>query len=173
MTGISDLPYRPCAGIMLVNAAGKIFVGQRIDTTLEAWQMPQGGIDPGEDAYAAAIRELGEETGIAPEHIALIAEAPEELYYDLPADMVGKVWKGKWRGQRQRWFLFRFTGTDADIDIATEHEEFRAWRWSDPADLPQMIVPFKRDLYERVLAAFAPHLGAEVAARLPSGSPAD
>ena len=172
-TNPDTLPYRPCAGIMLVNAAGRIFVGQRIDTTLEAWQMPQGGIDPGEDALAAAIRELGEETGIAPEHVTLIAEAPEELYYDLPPDMIGKVWKGKWRGQRQRWFLFRFLGTDADIDIATEHEEFRAWRWSEPADLPKMIVPFKRDLYERVLAAFAPHLGADGAASLSSASRAD
>ena len=173
MTDISALPYRPCAGIMLVNAAGNIFVGQRIDTILEAWQMPQGGIDPGEDAYEAAIRELGEETGIAPEHVTLIAEAPEELYYDLPPDMIGKIWKGKWRGQRQRWFLFRFTGTDADIDIATEHEEFRAWRWSDPADLPSMIVPFKQALYQRVLAAFAPHLGADVAASLSSANRAD
>jgi putative (di)nucleoside polyphosphate hydrolase len=167
MTDPTTLPYRPCAGVMLVNAKGKVFVGQRIDTILEAWQMPQGGIDPGEEALAAAIRELGEETGIAPSHVELIAEAPEELYYDLPPEMVGKVWKGKWRGQRQRWFLFRFTGTDADVNIATEHEEFRAWRWSDPADLPTMIVPFKRDLYQRVLAAFAPHLGADDAATLP------
>ena len=158
---MSDLPYRPCAGVMLVNRAGKVFVGQRVDTTLEAWQMPQGGIDPGEDAYTAAIRELGEETGVAPEHVALIAEAPGEFLYDLPEDMIGKVWKGKWRGQRQRWFLFRFLGEDRDIDIATEHREFRAWRWSDPADLPTMIVPFKRALYEDVLAAFAPHLAAD------------
>ena len=158
---MTDLPYRPCAGVMLVNRAGKVFVGQRVDTTLEAWQMPQGGIDPGEDAYTAAIRELGEETGVAPDHVALIAEAPGEFLYDLPEDMIGKVWKGKWRGQRQRWFLFRFLGTDEDIDIATEHQEFRAWRWSDPADLPAMIVPFKRALYEDVLAAFAPHLAAD------------
>ncbi|GAA0663831.1 putative (di)nucleoside polyphosphate hydrolase [Sphingomonas insulae] len=158
---MSDLPYRPCAGIMLVNRAGQVFVGQRIDSTLEAWQMPQGGIDPGEDAYAAAVRELGEETGVAPEHITLIAEAPDELFYDLPEDMIGKVWKGKWRGQRQRWFLFRFLGEDSDIDIATEHQEFRAWRWSDPDDLPAMIVPFKRALYEAVLAAFRPHLAAD------------
>jgi putative (di)nucleoside polyphosphate hydrolase len=155
------LPYRPCAGVMLVNREGKVFVGQRIDTTLEAWQMPQGGIDPGEDAYAAAIRELGEETGIAPDKVALITEAPEEFFYDLPDDLVGKVWKGKWRGQRQRWFLFRFLGEDADVRIDTPHPEFRAWRWSDPADLPVMIVPFKRPLYEAVLAAFRPHLGAE------------
>ena len=164
MTETTALPYRPCAGVMLLNRDGKVFVGQRIDTTLEAWQMPQGGIDPGEDALGAAIRELGEETGVLPDRVELIAEAPEELDYDLPVEMVGKVWNGKWRGQRQRWFLFRFLGSDADIDIATEHEEFRAWRWSDPADLPTMIVPFKRVLYERVLAAFASHLGADGAA---------
>lgn len=158
---MSALPYRPCAGVMLVNRAGQVFVGQRIDSTLEAWQMPQGGIDPGEDAYAAAVRELGEETGVRPEHVALIAEAPDELFYDLPEDMIGKVWKGKWRGQRQRWFLFRFLGEDRDVDIDTEHREFRAWRWSDPADLPGMIVPFKRALYEDVLAAFRPHLAAD------------
>ena len=161
MTDPASLPYRPCAGIMLVNRDGKVFVGQRIDTVLEAWQMPQGGIDPGEDALTAAIRELGEETGIARQHVELIAAAPDELFYDLPPEMVGKVWKGRWRGQRQRWFLFRFLGTDADIDIATEHEEFRAWRWSDPADLQAMIVPFKRELYAAVLTAFAPHLGAK------------
>lgn len=158
---MSDLPYRPCAGVMLVNRAGQVFVGQRIDSTLEAWQMPQGGIDPGEDAHTAALRELNEETGVTPEHVRLIAEAPDELFYDLPEDMIGKVWKGRWRGQRQRWFLFRFLGEDSDVDIATEHQEFRAWRWSDPADLPAMIVPFKRALYEDVLAAFAPHLAAD------------
>ena len=161
MTKPAALPYRPCAGVMLVNSANQVFVGQRIDTTLEAWQMPQGGIDPGEDALAAAVRELGEETGVAPKQVELIAEAPNEFFYDLPPDLVGQVWKGKWRGQRQRWFLFRFLGADSDIDIATAHPEFRAWRWSDPADLPAMIVPFKRALYEDVLAAFAPHLGAD------------
>ena len=160
MTDLSQdaLPYRPCAGVMLVNAQGRVFVGQRRDSTLDAWQMPQGGIDPGEDAFSAAIRELGEETGVAPDKVALIAEAADEFFYDLPADLIGKVWKGKWRGQRQRWFLFRFLGTDADIDIDTEHPEFRAWRWSDPADLPSMIVPFKRKLYADVLAALGPHL---------------
>jgi putative (di)nucleoside polyphosphate hydrolase len=155
---VIDLPYRPCAGVMLINADGKVFVGQRMDSALEAWQMPQGGIDPGEDAQTAALRELGEETGVAAEHAELIAEAPGEFTYDLPPELIGKVWKGKWRGQRQRWFLYRFLGTDADIDIATEHQEFRAWRWLDPADLPSMIVPFKKALYQDVLAAFAPHL---------------
>ncbi|KQM65016.1 RNA pyrophosphohydrolase [Sphingomonas sp. Leaf17] len=152
------LPYRPCAGVMLVNAEGRVFVGQRRDATVSAWQMPQGGIDPGEDALTAAIRELGEETGVAPDKVELIAEAPGEFVYDLPPDLIGKAWKGKWRGQRQRWFLFRFLGTDADIDIDTDHPEFSAWRWSDPVDLPAQIVPFKRKLYEDVLTALGPHL---------------
>jgi putative (di)nucleoside polyphosphate hydrolase len=155
----STLPYRPCAGIMLMNGAGRIFVGQRIDTTVEAWQMPQGGIDDGEDAETAAIRELGEETGVRPDKVELVAVAPGEFYYDLPEELIGKVWKGKWRGQRQRWFLYRFLGEDVDIDIATEHQEFRAWRWVDPAELPEVIVPFKKALYQDVLAAFAKHLG--------------
>lgn len=158
MTDPVSLPYRPCAGVMLLNAQGQVFVGQRLDSTLEAWQMPQGGIDDGEDPLTAAIRELGEETGIMPDKVELIAQAPDELTYDLPEDMVGKIWKGKWRGQRQRWFLFRFHGSDEDVDIATEHQEFRAWRWLDPQDLPATIVPFKKALYEQVIAAFAPHL---------------
>jgi putative (di)nucleoside polyphosphate hydrolase len=158
MTDPTTLPYRPCAGVMLINREGKVFVGQRLDSTLEAWQMPQGGIDPGEDALTAAIRELGEEAGIAPHHVELIAQADEELRYDLPDDLIGKVWKGKWRGQRQRWFLFAFTGEDGDIDIATEHAEFRAWRWIDPHELPHVIVPFKRALYERILDIFSSHL---------------
>ena len=157
---MNELPYRPCAGIMLINREGCVFVGQRLDSTLEAWQMPQGGIDPGEDAEAAAIRELGEETGIDPAHVELVATAPDELYYDLPPEMIGKVWKGKWRGQRQRWFLYRFLGDDADVNIATAHPEFRAWRWMDVDALPEVVVPFKRALYDAVLAAFRPHLGA-------------
>ena len=155
----TSLPYRPCAGVMLLNHAGLVFVGQRIDSTVEAWQMPQGGIDDGEDAEAATLRELGEETGVMPDKVALIAAAPDELFYDLPPDLVGKVWKGKWRGQRQRWFLYRFFGEDRDVDIATAHQEFRAWRWVAPAELPEIIVPFKKTLYENVLSAFAPHLG--------------
>ncbi len=159
MTDPADLPYRPCVGVMLLNRTGQVFVGQRLDTTLEAWQMPQGGIDPGEEPLTTAIRELGEETGIAPDNVELIAEAPGQFRYDLPPELIGKVWKGRYRGQIQRWFLFRFTGTDADIRIATAHPEFRAWRWADPKDLPALIVPFKRDLYREVLAAFSAHLG--------------
>ena len=151
--------YRPCAGVMIVNRAGQIFVGQRIDTKLEAWQMPQGGIDAGEAPLDAALREAGEETGIAADKLQLIAEAPGEFFYDLPAEMVGKVWKQPWRGQRQRWFLFRFTGDDRHVNIATPEPEFRAWRWVDPAEVPALIVPFKQQLYRDVVVAFASHLG--------------
>jgi putative (di)nucleoside polyphosphate hydrolase len=158
VTDPKDLPYRPCAGIMLINREGKAFAGQRIDTTVEAWQMPQGGIDPGEDAEGAAMRELGEEIGVSPGHVELIAIAPGEFLYDLPEELIGKVWKGKWRGQRQKWFLYRFVGEDGDIDLETEHPEFRAWRWVDPAELPELIVPFKRKLYADVLDAFRPYL---------------
>jgi len=149
------LPYRPCAGVMILNGEGKIFVGRRIDTTLDAWQMPQGGIDPGEEAEAAAIREVEEETGIDPHLIRIVARAPEELVYDLPPELIGKVWKGKYRGQRQSWFLARFAGTDADVNIQTAHPEFDAWKWANPADITGMIVPFKKQLYEQVLDAFA------------------
>ncbi len=152
------LGYRPCAGVMLMNRDGRVFVGQRLDSKLEAWQMPQGGIDAGEEPYDAAVRELWEETGVAAEHVELIAEAPDELYYDLPEELIGKVWKEPWRGQRQRWFLFRFLGEDGDVDIATAHPEFRAWRWIEPRELPHVIVPFKRALYSNLLEIFAGHL---------------
>src|SRR3712207_3804124 len=112
-----SLPYRPAVGVMLLNREGKVFVAQRLDSTLEAWQMPQGGLDEGEDAQTGALRELQEETGIQPEHVEVIARCPVELTYDLPDDLVGELWKGKWRGQRQSWFLCRFTGIDEDIDI--------------------------------------------------------
>ncbi len=160
MTDTTTLPYRPCAGIMMIDRRGMVFVGQRLDTAIEAWQMPQGGIDPGEDAQAAALRELCEETGVTPDKVELIAEAPGEFTYDLPAELIGKAWKGKWHGQRQRWFLYRFLGVDADIAIDTPHPEFGAWRWIEPGELPAVIIPFKKLLYEKVLAALAPHLGA-------------
>ncbi|WP_157219787.1 RNA pyrophosphohydrolase [Flavisphingomonas formosensis] len=155
---MNGLPYRPAAGVMLLNADDKVFVAQRIDTTLEAWQMPQGGLDKGEDAEAGALRELEEETGIGPHLVRIIARARSELLYDLPADLVGKLWKGKYGGQRQTWFLARFLGSDGDIDLNTPHPEFRAWKWAEPKDLPDMIVPFKRALYEDVLREFAEHL---------------
>jgi putative (di)nucleoside polyphosphate hydrolase len=158
MTDPASLPYRPAAGVMLLNRERKVFVAQRLDSTLEAWQMPQGGLDEGEDAQAGALRELEEETGIAPRFVEIVARAPQDLTYDLPPDLVGKMWKGKWRGQRQAWFLCRFTGRDDDVNIATPHPEFRAWKWADPQDLPAMIVPFKKKLYEDVLEAFREHL---------------
>jgi putative (di)nucleoside polyphosphate hydrolase len=150
-----SLPYRPAVGVMLLNRDGKVFVAQRLDSTLEAWQMPQGGLDESEEELAGALRELEEETGIGPEHVEIVARAPSELYYDLPDDLLGKIWKGKWRGQRQTWFLCRFTGTDADVNIETADPEFRAWKWADPNELSAMIVPFKRKLYEDIVAAFS------------------
>jgi putative (di)nucleoside polyphosphate hydrolase len=151
-----DLPYRPCAGIMLANMDGKIFVGRRIDGRPEgdAWQMPQGGIDDGEDAEAAALRELFEETGVAADKVDIIARSREEHFYDLPDELIGTVWKGKYRGQRQWWFLMRFKGGDGDIDIHTEHQEFSHWQWVEPQRVPQLIVPFKKRLYEAIIAEF-------------------
>jgi len=155
---MSDLPYRPAAGVMLLNAEGKVFVAQRIDTTLEAWQMPQGGLDPGEDAEAGALRELEEETGIPSHLVEIVARSRGELLYDLPADLAGSLWRGRYRGQRQIWFLLRFIGQDADIDLQTAHPEFRAWKWAEPGELPDLIVPFKAELYRNVLREFADHL---------------
>lgn len=149
------LPYRPCAGVMLLNRDGRVFVARRIDNRQEAWQMPQGGLDEGEDAQDGALRELQEETGIDPAKVEILARAPHELVYDLPDELLGKIWKGRYRGQRQIWFLARFTGNDGDIDIATEHPEFSHWKWADPHTLPAMIVPFKRKLYEDLLIIFS------------------
>ncbi|HEX4736396.1 MAG TPA: RNA pyrophosphohydrolase [Allosphingosinicella sp.] len=158
MTDPASLPYRPAAGVMLINGRRQVWVGQRLDSTLEAWQMPQGGLDPGEEPLEGALRELEEETGIPRRLAELVARAPMELTYDLPDDLIGKLWKGRWRGQRQHWFLMRFLGTDADVHIDTPEPEFRAWKWAEPRDLPSMIVPFKKQLYEQVLEAFADRL---------------
>ncbi len=155
MTDPAALPYRPGAGVMLLNRAGKVFVAQRRDSTLEAWQMPQGGLDPGEDPRDGALRELEEETGIPRDKVEVLARCPVELTYDLPDDLVGKMWQGQWRGQRQTWFLMRFLGEDGDVDLETPDPEFRAWKWAEPAELPAMIVPFKQEMYARLLEAFA------------------
>jgi putative (di)nucleoside polyphosphate hydrolase len=150
--------YRRGIGVMLLNREGKVFVGARIDNTDEAWQMPQGGIDKGEEPWATALRELKEETGIPPRLVERISACPERLKYDLPKDLRSKLWGGKWIGQDQDWYLARFLGTDADVNIATEHPEFRDWKWLEPARLPDLIVPFKRELYRRLLSEFAEYL---------------
>jgi putative (di)nucleoside polyphosphate hydrolase len=140
-----------------------VFVAQRIDSSLDAWQMPQGGLDPGEDAEAGALRELEEETGIPPGLVEIVAQSSRELTYDLPPELQSKLWKGRYAGQRQSWFLMRFLGTDADVNLDTEHPEFRAFQWIDPWRLPELIVPFKKTLYEAVLAEFAAHLPSRAA----------
>jgi putative (di)nucleoside polyphosphate hydrolase len=149
--------YRLNVGLMLLNAQGLVWVGRRIDTP-EAWQMPQGGIDEGEEPAAAALRELHEEVGTAAAEILFSSSA--WLAYDLPAELRGKVWKGRWRGQAQRWFALRFTGEDADIRIDGPNPEFDAWQWVARERLPRLIVGFKRPVYEAVLAEFAPRLTA-------------
>jgi putative (di)nucleoside polyphosphate hydrolase len=144
--------YRKCAGVYLLNADGKVWVGERCDTP-GAWQMPQGGIDVGEDPQAAALRELEEETGTA--NVSFVAEAPEWLKYDLPEDLKKRIWKGKWNGQMQKWFAFRFLGVDSEIDVlGVKTPEFERWRWVPPEQLPELIVVFKRPIYEAVVDVF-------------------
>lgn len=154
----ADKPYRKGVGVVLLNGVGQVFVAQRIDTAEPAWQMPQGGIDDDEDPLAAAFRELEEEIGTAKADV--IAETDGWLRYELPADLQNKVWKGKYRGQKQKWYLMRFTGNDADINLETSHPEFSAWRWIEFERLPELIIGFKRVLYEQVVAAFAEQVAA-------------
>ena len=154
-----DPEYRRGVGIMLLNSEGKVFVGARIDNSDEAWQMPQGGIDgDDDDEWATALRELEEETGIAPHLVERVRAAPERLKYDLPEQLRPTLWGGKYKGQDQDWFLARFLGRDSDINIATKHPEFREWKWVEPRELPDLIVPFKRDLYRQLLSEFAEYL---------------
>lgn len=162
--GQAALPYRPCVGLMLLNPRGAVFVAQRIDTRGDAWQMPQGGIDPGESPRAAALRELKEEIGTA--HAEILAESEHWHAYDLPAWLVPRIWGGKYRGQSQRWFCLRFLGRDDDIDLDAHQPEFQDWRWVGLDALPELIVPFKRDVYAQVIAEFRPIVDAVTAGRL-------
>lgn len=151
---IAKLPYRPCVGVMLVNADGHVFVGQRIDNPGNAWQMPQGGVDKGEDPRDAVLRELHEETGVTADLVTIEAESEGWLPYDLPHDLVPRIWKGRYRGQEQKWYLLRFHGSDADVNIQMHSPEFSSWRWLPPAELVENIVPFKQEVYRQVLAEF-------------------
>lgn len=153
---IASLPYRLGVGIMLLNAQKQVFVGRRIDMRSEAWQMPQGGVDEGEEPQQAALRELEEEIGTAKAEI--LGESAQWIDYDLPQHLVPELWGGKFRGQRQKWYIMRFTGEDADINLETAHPEFFEWKWAEPAALPDLIVPFKRELYQRIVEEFSPYL---------------
>jgi putative (di)nucleoside polyphosphate hydrolase len=147
-----DLPYRPCVGVMLFNREGLVFVGKRIDQTVEGWQMPQGGIDDGEQPLEAAFREMKEEIGT--DNAEFLRELDEWLDYDLPAHLLGVALHGRYRGQRQKWIAMRFRGEDSEINVATPEPEFESWKWLAIEALPRLIVPFKRDTYAKVIAAF-------------------
>lgn len=149
----SERKFRPCVGITLFNKDGLVFAAQRIDTP-GAWQMPQGGIDKGEEPIAAGIRELEEETGIRPDRVTFLGQTPDWLSYELPEHLLGNVWKGKYRGQKQLWYAYQFLGEDSEINIETEHPEFSAWQWMELEKLPDLIVPFKRDVYLAVAQQF-------------------
>jgi putative (di)nucleoside polyphosphate hydrolase len=155
---VAQLPYRACVGVMLVNADGRVFVGQRRDRDHDAWQMPQGGIDKGEDITTAALRELWEETGVTADLVRIDAMTDDPIPYDLPLDVVPTIWGGRYRGQAQHWVLMRFLGTDDQVDIATEHPEFSRWEWCAPEQVVPRIVAFKRGVYKKVMARFGPLL---------------
>lgn len=151
---IATLPYRLNVGVMLTNGRGEVFVGQRLDSEVAAWQMPQGGIDEGEEPLEAALRELTEETGVTPDLIDVIATTDDWVTYDLPHHIVPRIWKGRFKGQKQKWVLMRFNGTDDQINIEVDHQEFSEWRWLPADELVANIVEFKRPVYEQVLAEF-------------------
>lgn len=158
MVDADSLPYRPCVGVVMIDARGMVFAGQRIDSPSPAWQMPQGGIDEGEKPREAAYRELREETGVTRELVEFVGKTHGWVTYDLPPELLGKVWGGKYRGQRQKWFLFRFKGKDTDIKIASEHPEFAQWRWILADEMAESIVPFKRAVYDEVIRSFRAYL---------------
>ena len=147
-----DLPYRPCVGVMLLNRKGRVFVGRRIDQTVEGWQLPQGGIDEGESPVEAAYRELEEEIGTR--NAVLLRECSDWLAYDLPAHLLGVALHGRYRGQRQKWLAMRFQGDDSEINVHTAEPEFSQWKWLPVDALLQLVVPFKRDTYAKVIDAF-------------------
>ncbi len=151
-----DMPYRLCVGVMLINREGRIWLGRRIPDdehhTLDSWQMPQGGIDPGEDPAVAALRELEEETGTR--NARVIGQVDEWLYYDLPNELIGKALKGRYRGQKQKWFALEYLGDESDINIETHTPEFDRWAWVTPEEALERIIAFKRPVYEKVIAAF-------------------
>jgi putative (di)nucleoside polyphosphate hydrolase len=149
------LDYRPCVGIMLLNKENKVFVGKRLDNKTEAWQMPQGGVEAGEELSSAAMRELKEEIGT--NNAEIITKTNEWYFYDIPDFLIPKLWGGKYRGQKQIWFLMRFLGDDSEINLTTHEQEFIEWHWADPKTLPEIIVQFKRKLYEDLLKEFAGH----------------
>ena len=150
----AEIAYRPCVGILLFNTNGEVFVGQRIDTDGEAWQLPQGGVDANESPRDAAIRELTEEVGTAKAHI--IAETVDWIAYDLPLEIRTRMWGGNFRGQRQKWFAMKFEGKDSDINLDAHEAEFKCWKWLPIKQLPEMIVPFKRGVYAELVRRFEP-----------------